>query len=184
MAGLGGQVTPSSLDAAFLPVGFMFHMVTIWRHHLHHNVLSDESSAERSSCLCPRTPRSLFVPYCVHWSHGVPSLGLEERRKTMMAFHGASALIQQVTVEEMKAAKTWDLLPTAGEEMFEGQTSSMSNAPFQHFWCKMSLYEMMMMTLSLISLLAKIVVSVHQCFLSDSRNPNREEPLFKSDQQR
>lgn len=48
----------------------------------------------------------------------------------------------------------------------------------------MSLYETMMMTLPLISPLAKMVnysVSVRPFFLSDSRNPNMEEPLFKSD---
>lgn len=44
----------------------------------------------------------------------------------------------------------------------------------------------MMIILSLISLLAKIVnyfISAHQFFLSDSRNFNMEEPLFKSDPQ-
>lgn len=47
----------------------------------------------------------------------------------------ASTPSQGLTVEEMKAAKTWELFPAAGEWMFEGQKLSMSNAPFQHFWC-------------------------------------------------
>lgn len=58
---------------------------------------------------------------------------------------------------EINAPKNWGLLPKAGEWMFGGQNSSMSHASFNIFDAKMSLYEMMMTLLSLLSQLAKIV---------------------------
>lgn len=129
IAGLGAQKSSSSFDSAFLPVGLRLPAARNMTAPPPGCVLSGPSSSERTSCFFPRIPISLsiwlsFIAGAEEWG-ALTDLHLSP---------GFSSESGAGCAGEMDTAKQ-GLLAKAGEWMLGGQNASMSNVPFQHFWC-------------------------------------------------